>query len=44
MATPADDAFKNPKEHPSTYMVQNRSSSDELTRVDDQDRLFTRCM
>ena len=30
-----------PREHPSTYIVQNRSSLDELTRLEIQDKMLT---
>ncbi len=38
MAT--EDPFKNLKGHPNTYIVQDQSSQDELTRVDEQDRMY----
>jgi ubiquinone/menaquinone biosynthesis C-methylase UbiE len=36
---------QQPKEHPSTYVIQGRSSEEqELKRLDGQDRVFTVCM
>ncbi len=32
------------QEHPSTYVVQDRSNEEELLRLNQQDRLFTKCM
>lgn len=40
MPTPAEPR----REHPSTYIVQNRSSEEELTRLQIQDRVVTRGM
>src|SRR5437762_7880199 len=37
MSNPTDP----PREHPSTYIVQNRSSLDELTRLEIQDKMLT---
>lgn len=33
-----------PKEHPSTYMVQDRSNEEELTRLQKQDQMLTKSM
>ncbi len=44
METPTNDPFKNLKEHPSTYIVQDRSSEEELKRLEVQDHLFTKLM
>ncbi len=41
MATSSNDPFKNLKEHPSTYIVQDRSNEEEIQRLQIQDRLFT---
>jgi ubiquinone/menaquinone biosynthesis C-methylase UbiE len=30
-----------PREHPSTYIVQDRSNTDEMTRLETQDKMFT---
>ncbi len=43
MATPTNDPFKNPTQHPHTYVVQN-INEEEVHRLDVQDRMFTRLM
>ena len=43
MALPPHSRDKN-EEHPSTYIVQDRSNEEELTRLDEQDHLITRLM
>ena len=43
MALPPHSRDKN-VEHPSTYIVQDRSNEEELIRLDEQDRLITQLM
>ncbi len=34
----------HPREHPSTYLVQDRSNQEELLRLDEQDQMYTKAL